>query len=379
MIVAGEGAERIRRGQLNIYIKWLKGIRGPVTQGDLVVVRDDKGEFLALGFYEGIGAIAVRILSKDMENISDLLRNRLKTSLRLRDRLKLDNFFRWIHSEADGLPGLIVDVYDDVVVISSTSIGFDRRLREITSLIREIYRPTSVVLRNDTRTRREVNLPQERRLLLGDKASSIIREKGVLFKVDTLEGQKTGFFIDQRLNRIEIGDLASPGDKVLDLFSYTGGFSIHAAMSGADVTAVDESEYAIRTLRENSHLNSVNVKPFQYRVKEFLEKDPSLYDIVIVDPPALAQSRDMVIRATKTYTAVNAAAMERVASGGLMFTSSCSQFISRGDLLKIIERAAKLVNRDFKLLGERGASPDHPTDPNHPWTSYLKGFLLQLL
>ncbi len=378
-IIANKGAERIKKGQLNIYLKWLKEIRGPVAQGDLVVVRDNKGEFLALGFYEGIGAIAVRILSRDMENLPNLLRNRLEASLKLRDKLKLDNFFRWIHSEADGLPGLIVDVYDDVVVISSTSIGFDKRLKEIASLIRDVYRPSSIVLRNDTRTRKEVNLLQERGLLLGDKISSIIREGGALFKVDALEGQKTGFFIDQRLNRIEIGDLVSPKNRVLDLFSYTGGFSIHAALSGAQVIAVDESKYAIRRLKENSRLNSVRIMPFQSRVKEFLEKDTSIYDMVIVDPPALAQSRNMIYRATKTYIAVNAAAMERVANGGLMFTSSCSQFISKEALLRIIGKAANLANKYFKILGERGASPDHPTDPNHPWTSYLKGFLLQLL
>ncbi len=379
VVIADEGAERIERGQLNIYIKWLKGVRGPVARGDLVVVRDEKGEFLALGFYEGIGAIAVRILSRDMENLTNLLRSKLEGSLKLRDKLKLDNFFRWIHSEADKLPGLIVDVYDDIVVISSTSIGFDRRLKEISSLIREIYRPSSIILRNDTRTRKEVSLPQEKRLLLGDKRSSIIREKGALFEVDALEGQKTGFFIDQRLNRIEIGDLASPGDRVLDLFSYTGGFSIHAALSGAHVIAVDESEYAIKTLEKNSRLNSVRIRAFQSRVKEFLEKDTSSYDIVVVDPPALAQSKDMINRATKTYTAVNAAAMKRVSDGGLMFTSSCSQFISKETLLRIVKRAANLANRDFRILGERGASPDHPTDPNHPWTKYLKGFLLQLL
>ncbi len=379
IIVASEGARRIEEGQLNIYIKWLKGVRGPVTHGDLVVVKDEKGESLALGFYEGIGAIAVRILSRQIESLADILRRRLEEAFKLRNKLKLDNFFRWVHSEADGLPGLIVDVYDDVAVISSTSVGFDRRLREVSSIIREIYRPSSIVLRNDTRTRKEVDMPRRKEILFGDKTSPIIREGGALFKVDVMEGQKTGFFIDQRLNRMEIGDLAGPGDKVLDLFSYTGGFSIHAALSGARVTAVDESEYAIEALKVNSSLNSVIVRSFQSRVKEFLEGDRSTYDIIIVDPPALAQSKEAVNRAIRTYTAVNAAAMEKVIYGGLMFTSSCSQFISKGTFLKILERASSLANRDIKVLGERGASPDHPVDLNHPWTSYLKGFLLQVL
>ena len=379
VILVGEGVERLRRGQLNIYVKWLKKVRGPVEKGDIVTIKDEKGDLLGLGFYEGIGAMAVRVLSRYLENPKEVVRRRLEEALRLRERLKLDNFFRWVHSEADRLPGLVVDVYDDVVALSSTSLGFDRRLGDVADILRELYGPNSVILRNDTRPRREVGLPQEKRILLGDKQSAIIREGGALFRVDVLEGQKTGFFIDQRLNRIEIERLVGPNDRVLDLFSYTGGFAIHSAISGADVTAVDESEYAVKTLRENASLNSVEVRAVQSRVREFLEVESALYDLVVVDPPALAPSKEMVSRALRTYTAVNAAAMEKVVSGGLMFTSSCSQFITKEAFLRIILRAAKLANREIKLLGERGPSPDHPTDPLHPWTSYLKGFLLQVL
>ncbi len=379
VILVGEGVERLRRGQLNIYVKWLKKVRGPVEKGDIVTIKDEKGDLLGLGFYEGIGAMAVRVLSRYLENPKEVVRRRLEEALRLRERLKLDNFFRWVHSEADRLPGLVVDVYDDVVALSSTSLGFDRRLEDVADILRELYGPNSVILRNDTRPRREVGLPQEKRILLGDKQSAIIREGGALFRVDVLEGQKTGFFIDQRLNRIEIERLVGPNDRVLDLFSYTGGFAIHSAISGADVTAVDESEYAVKTLRENASLNSVEVRAVQSRVREFLEVESALYDLVVVDPPALAPSKEMVSRALRTYTAVNAAAMEKVVSGGLMFTSSCSQFITKEAFLRIILRAAKLANREIKLLGERGPSPDHLTDSLHPWTSYLKGFLLQVL
>ncbi|MCD6244773.1 MAG: class I SAM-dependent rRNA methyltransferase [Candidatus Korarchaeota archaeon] len=378
-IIAHEGARRIRGGQLNIYLKWLKGLRGPVDKGDLVVIKDEQGDVLGLGFYEGIGAIALRILSRELENPRELIVRRVESALAMRERLKLGNFFRWIHSEADKIPGLIVDVYDDIVVISSTSIGLDRRISDIAEILRRRYRPSSIVLRNDTRPRKEVGLPRERKVLLGDKVSTTIREGGALFRVDVLEGQKTGFFIDQRPNRMEVGDLAGPGDLVLDLFSYTGGFSIHASLSGARAIAVDESDYAIKTMEANAALNSVDVRGIQSRVKEFLEKERSTYDIVIVDPPALAPSRDMLRRAIRTYTAVNTAAMRRVAHGGIMFTSSCSQFISDETFMKILIRASKLAGRELKFLGKRGASPDHPTDPNHPWTSYLKGFLIQVL
>ncbi len=377
-VLAEEGASRLRKGQRNIYVKWLVSLRGPVEKGDLVVIKDERGDTLGLGFFEGIGAMAVRVLSTELEDPSSLLYRRLEEALRLREKLKLDNFFRWVHSEADALPGLIIDVYDDVVVISSTSIGIDRRVEEISAMVEDLFRPSSIVLKNDSRPRREVGLPSERRVLSGGKTRAVVRESGALFHVDTIKGQKTGFFIDQRLNRMEVGYLAGPGDRVLDLYSYTGGFAIHAALSGAEVVAVDESEYAVTEMRSNAKLNSIELVAVQSRVKEFLEGDSSVYDLVIVDPPALAPSRDMVPRAKKTYTAVNAAAMERVVSGGLMFTSSCSQFITKEEFRKIVVRAATLSNREITILGERGASPDHPIDPMHPWTGYLKGLLLRV-
>ncbi len=377
-VLAEEGASRLRRGQRNIYVKWLSSVRGPVEKGDLVVIKDEKGDALGLGFFEGIGAMAVRVLSTELGDPLSLFRRRLEESLRLRERLKLDNFFRWVHSEADALPGLIIDVYDDIVVISSTSVGMDRRIPDISEMIRGLFRPSSIVLKNDSRPRKEVGLPLERRVLVGEKTRAVIREGGALFHVDVIRGQKTGFFIDQRLNRIEIGRLAGPGDRVLDLYSYTGGFAVHAALSGAEVVAVDESEYAVGEMRSNMGLNSIDFVAVQSRVKEFLERNSAVYDLVIVDPPALAPSRDMVPRARRTYTAVNAAAMERVVSGGLMFTSSCSQFITREDFKRIVNKAAALSNRQITILGERGASPDHPVDPVHPWTGYLKGLLLKV-
>ncbi len=378
VFLAGEGGERLRRGQRNIYVKWLSSVRGPVRRGDLVVIRGEDGETLGLGFYEDIGAMAVRVLSTELEEPRQLFRRRLGEALGLRERLKLDNFFRWVHSEADALPGLIVDVYDDVVVISSTSVGMDRRLDDISAMISEIFRPGSVILRNDSRPRREVGLPQERRILMGNRAEAVIREGGALFHVDALRGQKTGFFIDQRLNRMEVDRLAGPGDRVLDLYSYTGGFAVHAALSGARVVAVEESEYAVGEMRRNMLLNSIELVPVQSRVKDFLEGSSEVYDLVVVDPPALAPSREMLSRAKRTYTAVNASAMERVASGGLMFTSSCSQFITKDEFRRIATRAASLSGREITVLGERGASPDHPVDPAHPWTGYLKGLLLRV-
>ncbi|MCS7103482.1 MAG: class I SAM-dependent methyltransferase, partial [Candidatus Korarchaeum sp.] len=251
-----EGAERVESGQLNIYKKWLSSLRGPVSEGDLVAIKDDSGELLGIGFYEGVGSIAVRIISRELSDPAQVIEDRLKDSLSLREKLKLDNFFRWVYSEADSLPGLIVDAYDDLVVLSSTSLGMDQRIEDIAFMIDRIYGPSSILLRNDSRPRKEVGLPLEKRVIKGIKIRSIIREGSALFHVDAVEGQKTGFFIDQRMNRLKLGRLAGPGDRVLDLFSYTGGFALHAAISGADVTAVEESDYAVAEMRRNALLNS---------------------------------------------------------------------------------------------------------------------------
>ncbi len=377
VILEKGGADRVRRGISNIYVKWVKGIRGPISGGDLVVIKED-GETLGYGFYEEVGAIAVRVLSRSLEERPDeLIRRRLSQALRRRELLNLGNFYRLVHSEADGLPGLIVDVYNDVAVISSTSSGFDRRVEEIASILDELIKPDSIFLKNDSRPRKEVNLPIEKRFIKGSKGVATIREGGALFKVDVVEGQKTGFFIDQRLNRIEIEELAGPDMKVLDLYSYTGGFAVHAALSGAKVTAVDESVDAVKMLRENSALNGVDVVSVPQRVKEFLESDPNVYDLIVVDPPALVPRKEMLNQGLRSYVAVNASVMEKVDSG-LIFTSSCSQFVTEELFLKVLFRASSLTGKEFRILGKRGQSPDHPYDPLHPWTSYLKGFIIEI-
>ncbi len=379
VILRGEGAERARKGHLNIYMKWLSSIRGPVSNGDLVVLKDESGDPIGLGFYEGIGSIAVRVLSEELMNPEELIEERLREALSARERIKLGNFFRWVHTEADKLPGLIIDVYDDIVVISSTSMGMDVRIEGIAELVRKIYRPSSIILRNDSRPRREVGLPLERRILFGDKKRAIIREGSAIFHVDTIEGQKTGFFIDQRMNRMKLERLAGPGDKVLDLFSYTGGFGIHAALFGAEVTAVEESDYALAEMGENMRLNSVEMRAVRSRVREFLESDDNLYDIVIVDPPAFAPSKEMIDTARRAYIALNSSAMSKVAPGGIVLTYSCSLFITKEEFRKIVERASLLSGREIKVLEEMGPSPDHPFDPKHPWTLYLKGLQVLVL
>lgn len=386
VVIFGEGVGRLRRGERNVYLKWLRGREGTVEPGDLVEVVDDSGEFLAWGFYEGIGAMAIRVLSLDRDDrpSEDWLRSSLEGALRLRERLNLGNFFRLVHSEADGLPGLIVDVYSSLGVVTSTSVGIDRRLGLIAEILSELLGLDAIYARNDARTRREVGLPTWRGRLIGEAGPTAqIDEGGVRFEVDVIRGQKTGFFIDQRENRLLLQRYAPRGGRVLDLFSYTGGFGLHALAGGAaEAVLVDESDYAVEAALRNAELNGLSgrVSAVRSRVKEFLEsarEGGDRYDAVVVDPPALVPSRERLSMGLKTYVAVNAAAMEVLEPGGLMISTSCSQFVDAGRLRRVLLAAASRAGRRVRFLGGvLGQSPDHPVDPLHPWTGYLKGFAL---
>jgi len=388
IVVFGEGKVRAKRGEQNIYLKWLRKIDGDVRPGDLVRIVDDRGEFLGTGFYEGIGAMAARILTRDPdEEVNlDFFRNRLLKALKFRERLKLESSFRLCHSEADKLPGLIVDVYSNIAVISSTSIGVDRLLNEIGAILMEILEIDAVYVRNDGRTRKELNLPVWRGKLLGEAPHrTVINEGNAKFKVDVLRGQKTGFFLDQRENRVLVNQITPGGARVLDLFSYTGGFGIQAALGGADhVIMVDESEYACEEAKRNALINNTMEKVSVVRssVKDWTDsanRRGKRFDLVIVDPPALIPSKDLIKIGTKTYFAINTAAIQLVERDGLLLTFSCSHFMRITKFRKIVMDAARKAGRTVQFLGGvKSQARDHPIDPLHPWTAYLKGYLLRV-
>jgi 23S rRNA (cytosine1962-C5)-methyltransferase len=332
--------------------------------------------------------MAARILTTDPDEEvnAEFFRDRFLRALNFRKRLKLENSYRLCHSEADMLPGLIVDVYSNIAVVSSTSIGMDRVLNMIGDLLMEILEIDAVYVRNDGRTRKELNLPVWRGKLVGNgPQTTVIEEGNAKFRVDVLRGQKTGFFLDQRENRVLISQIIPEGAKVLDLFSYTGGFGIQAALGGAEhVIMVDESEYACEEAKSNAVMNGVleKVSIVQSSVRDWTEtakKREKRFDIVIVDPPALIPSRDMINTGMKTYFAVNAAAIQLVERDGLLFTFSCSHFMSITRFRKLIMEAAQKAGRRIQFLGGvRGQARDHPIDPIHPWTAYLKGYLVRV-
>ncbi|RLG41612.1 MAG: class I SAM-dependent rRNA methyltransferase, partial [Thermoproteota archaeon] len=316
----------------------------------------------------------------------EFFRRRLLRALEFRRKLKLGNCFRLCHSEADMLPGLIVDVYSNLAVVSSTSIGMDRILNQIGEILMEILDIEAVYVRNDGRTRKELNLPVWRGRLVGKAPQTTLIEEGAAkFRVDVLRGQKTGFFLDQRENRLAVNQIVPAGADVLDLFSYTGGFGIQAVLGGAGhVVMVDESEYACEEAKRNAELNGVldRVSVVRSSVKDWTEsaiKRGRRFDLVISDPPALIPSKEMTGIGTKTYFAVNVAAMKLVKEDGLLMTFSCSHFMTRAKFRKLVMDAAQKAGRRIQFLGGvRGQAGDHPIDPLHPWTAYLKGYLLRV-
>ncbi len=378
VVVDEHGEELIKKGELNVYNKWIIEVHGNPAQGEVVEVADKRGNTLAYGFYENIGAIGVRVLS--YEKIDDpiqVIEEKIMKAHSLRaNRLKLSEFYRLINSDGDEMPGLIVDAYKDIAVIQSSSIGFDKTLYKIAKILMRKLNFKTIYVKNDQRSRIKVGMKIWKKIVMGDKKTrTIINEGNAKFHVDVENGQKTGFFIDQRPNRIELEKYVNPNMKVLDLYSYTGGFGIHAAIKGAKVVMIEESIYAVNEAIRNAKLNGVEdkCKIIKCRVEDYMRTCKSKFDIVICDPPALIQKLEDKRKGKKAYLKLYESTMKILNDGGLLIASSCSHFISESEFLDLIWRASMKAKREVKLIGKvRGASPCHIARPRDKHLMYLK-------
>ncbi|MDX1685383.1 MAG: class I SAM-dependent rRNA methyltransferase [Saprospiraceae bacterium] len=354
-----------------------------VEDGDLVRVLSPDGEFLAVGYFHD-GSIAVRILSFKDRNI-DLAfwRERIAVALGSRKRLGLpsrsNNAFRLIHGEGDGIPGLIIDIYDKTAVIQCHTKGIFLHISEIANALSEeldfidaIYNKSAALLDDS-----EV----EDGFIRGKSDEISILENGLSFMVDIESGQKTGFFLDQRDNRQLVGSLAS-GRHVLNLYAYTGGFSIYALKGeAAEVVSVDISKTAVEIMKQNVELNQCAechvglVKNVHQYLKE-VQKDH--FDMIILDPPAFAKSRRKRHNAVQAYKRINLAAMEKIRPGGLIFTFSCSQVVDAELFYNTITSAAIESGRRARVLYRLSQGADHPVSLFHPEGEYLKGLVVQI-
>lgn len=355
-----------------------------VEEGDLVEVLDSKGSLLAIGMV-GDGSILIRIISFERTSI-DLAfwKQKISKALSLRKSLGLSlkgptNTYRLIHGEGDGLPGLIIDIYGEHAVIQAHTLGMHNIRLNIaealkseygTSLKTIYYKSKSALHRNDI----------EDEFLLGETANAVVLENNMKLNVNWVEGQKTGFFLDQRVNRALLGTY-SKGKTVLNTFAYSGGFSIAALLGGADdVVSVDVSKTAVELCNINAELNGVNEKheAVAADVLAYLREEENNYDIVVLDPPAFAKSLKKKHAATMGYKRLNALGIQKVKPGGLLFTFSCSQVIDEPLFIHTVTAAAMEVGRECQILHRLSQGPDHPVSIFHPEGHYLKGLVLRV-
>ena len=387
VIVFGEGAKKLHEGALLLFNKWIRGIRGKPKPGDLVNVYDDVGEFLGCGLYETVGPVAVRLLSHSefYGDRFELFMKLFKKALRRRKIIGYfdTGFYRLINSDGDLVPGLIVDVYNDIIVVQSSSQAIDKALGDIVSALTEIYgKGITIFEKSDQKSRGDIGLPFRRRFLKGRKEETVIREGNSKFIVNVVHGQKTGFFLDQRENRLFLEKIVELGVKVLDLFSYTGGFGIHAANAGAKkVVFVESDRRAVEILKRNLKLNMVS--DYEIYSVDVWEALPRIvnekFDIIIADPPAFIPSKEHYDRGSRAYLRLFSYVAKMVREGGIVFLSSCSYFLGIGDFLKLVNKAFRNQNRDYTFLGAiRGAAMDHVFNFESKYLDYLKSVFIEI-
>lgn len=362
----------------------IERFEGTIAPGDIVTVYAHNRQFLGKGFVNPEAQIAVRLLTWRNEDIDDTFwQQRLADALTLRKRLVKDTSgFRLIHGESDGFPGLVVDQYGKVLVLQSATVGMNRLKPQLLEWLKQGCQPNLIVERSESGAMIDENLPHIRQVLWGEGDGQVeIQEHGARFLVDVLQGQKTGFFLDQRENRYRVGQWAA-GQHLLNCFSYTGGFSVQAALQGAVATSVDISQPAQDMAQEQFRRNGLDAAAHRFvtgNVFQFLRDMEPIYDFIVLDPPAFAKNRTQLKQATQAYKDINRLAMRNSKPNGLILTCSCSHHLDWDLFQKVVFAAATESGRQVQMIGRWGQPPDHPISLFHPEGEYLKTFLLRVV
>ena len=374
---------RILRGHPWVFSNELQNMPAELSPGDLVDVLDHAGRFIGRGYINPHTLIAVRILTRKQEEIdAGFFLRRISSARALREVLGFGDSFRAVFSEGDGLPGLIVDKYADTLVVQSSTAGIDGLLGIITSALMEVYSPQAIVLRNDTASRGIEGLTQEQRVIHGTAAGPVlIEESGIQYTVDVLEGQKTGFFFDQRENRQTLRDYVR-GRRTLDCFCYVGAWSLNAARFGAsEVIGLDSSQKAVDLATANAALNGLHAQFIVADVFEELrklEKQHERFNCIILDPPAFVKSRAKIREGLKGYKEINLRAMKLLEPGGVLVTCSCSHHVDQDLFREMLIDASYSAGRQARLLEIRFQARDHPMLLAARETQYLKCAILTI-
>lgn len=386
IILSKNEARRIKTGHPWVFSNEIAAVRGEKEPGARAEVFDAGGGYLGTGYYNPRSLIAVRLLSRQQEEIDDpaFFRERLAAALRLRQALYPDwATFRLVHGEGDFLPGLVVDKYGEYLAIQFLTYGMEVRRGMVLDALVELLAPRGIIARNDVAFRELEGLAQSVEVLVGEVPARVaIEEHGLRLWVDLYKGQKTGHFLDQKENHLLLAGL-SPDREVLDCFSYSGAWGLHAAAYGArSVRCLDISARAIDLVRENAAANSLTEKIAVEQTDVFdrlrnLKAEGRRFDLVILDPPAFVKSRKNLAEAERGYLTINRRAMELLRPGGHLITCSCSHLLSAAHFREILVTAANLSRRQMRLITIRSQAPDHPVLLSIPETEYLKCVVLQ--
>lgn len=377
--------QSVKRYHPWIFSGAIKKMDGEPAEGDLVEVYDNKDEFLGVGHYQP-GSIAVRLLS--FEKVlpdKEFFRKRFEEAIEYRTRIGLTenentSVYRLIHAEGDNLPGLIIDYYNGVAVMQMHSVGMYNMRQEFADILKTLRgeRIKAIYNKSESTIPYMSGIKGKNEFIYGDSERVIVSEYGRKFIIDFCSGQKTGFFIDQRENRKLLAEF-SEGRDVLNMFGYTGGFSVYAMKNAKSVDTVDSSAQAIDLAEENVKLNfgdDPRHRSFKTDAFEFLQDIRNKYDLIILDPPAFAKHNDVLSNALQGYKRLNMKAIEQIRPGGIIFTFSCSQVVSKENFRKSVFAAAANTGRKVRILHQLAQPPDHPVNIYHPESEYLKGLVI---
>ena len=378
--------ESLKRFHPWIFSGAIQRTEGDIEEGEVVRVITAGGDFIAVGHYQ-IGSIAVRVLSfSDVDIDNEFWKSRLLSAYNMRRSVGIvdnpqNNTYRLVHGEGDNIPGLVIDIYGNTAVMQAHSVGIHQQRMAIASCLVEIAGGLikNVYYKSETTLPYKAELGQEDGFIIGGSDDNVAMENGLKFHVDWVKGQKTGFFVDQRENRSLLERFAQ-GKKVLNMFCYTGGFSFYAMRGGAElVHSVDSSAKAIELTTRNVEMNFPGDKRHEAYCEDafkYLDRMGDRYDLIILDPPAFAKHRGALHNALKGYTRLNLKAFEKIQKGGILFTFSCSQVVTKDNFRNAVFTAAALAGRKVRILHQLHQPADHPINIFHPEGEYLKGLVL---
>ncbi len=379
---------RLLQGHLWVFSNEIERSEGSPKPGEIIDVYSHRQKFLGRGFYNPKSLIAARLLTTTDQSVSSaFFSNKIRSAKALRESLYPgETSYRLIFGESDGLPGLVIDRFENCFVIQSYCLGMDVLQPLILEALKAHFRPETIILKNDSAVREFEGVAQEVKVLEGEPALPIqiklkTPHKMLNLLFDPIEGQKTGYFLDQRENRARAAEFCA-GKKVLDCFSYVGGFGLYAAAAEASETVcIDSSTQAADLAQKNFEANGLQAEILRGDVFETLEgfaKEKCEFDTIVLDPPAFAKSKKNLFGAMRKYAQLNKQALGILKKGGTLITCSCSHHIRRDDFIKMLGEAAADAGRNARILEIRGQAMDHPIHPSMPETEYLKCIIARI-